>query len=104
MSSRKGGIATAALPGHRVRRGPGVSGQHHQPDALPGQAVERLGRRLLDAIAQRQQAEEEPAKKKRESRWGRKRSDGKKKWGKDPEYLAYLERTPELFLRPPRPS
>ena len=31
-------------------------------------------------------------------------SRGKKKWGEDPEYRAYRERTPVLFLRPPRTS
>jgi steroid 5-alpha reductase family enzyme len=31
-------------------------------------------------------------------------SRGKKKWGEDPEYRAYRERTPVLFLRPPRKS
>jgi steroid 5-alpha reductase family enzyme len=29
-------------------------------------------------------------------------SRGKKKWGDDPDYQAYRERTPVLFLRPPR--
>ena len=29
---------------------------------------------------------------------------GKKRWGHDPDYQAYCERTPALFLRPPRPS
>ena len=29
---------------------------------------------------------------------------GLKKWGDDPEYQAYRERTPALFLRPPRVS
>ena len=31
-------------------------------------------------------------------------SRGKKKWGHEPEYQAYRERTPALFLRPPRTS
>jgi steroid 5-alpha reductase family enzyme len=31
-------------------------------------------------------------------------SRGKKKWGEDPEYRAYRDRTPVLFLRPPRGS
>jgi steroid 5-alpha reductase family enzyme len=29
-------------------------------------------------------------------------SRGKKKWGAEPEYVAYRERTPVLFPRPPR--
>lgn len=31
-------------------------------------------------------------------------SRGKKKWGSEPEYQAYRERTPALVLRPPRAS
>jgi steroid 5-alpha reductase family enzyme len=31
-------------------------------------------------------------------------SRAKKKWGDDPEYRSYRERTPVLFPRPPRPS
>jgi steroid 5-alpha reductase family enzyme len=31
-------------------------------------------------------------------------SRGKKKWGHEPEYQAYRERTPALFMRPPRSS